>query len=56
MQVNGKLVCTITLPKGTDAAAAEAAALALPPVEHRLAGRKPRKVVVVPDRIVNVVA
>ncbi len=56
VQVNGKLVCTITLPKGTDAAAAEAAALALAPVEHRLAGRKPRKVVVVPDRIVNVVA
>jgi len=56
VQVNGKLRGTLVLPKGADAAAAEAAALALAPVVAQLAGRRPRKVVVVPDRIVNVVA
>jgi leucyl-tRNA synthetase len=56
VQVNGKLRGTMVLPKGSDAAAAEAAALALPPVVAQLGGKHPRKVVVVPDRIVNVVA
>ena len=56
VQVNGKLRGTMTLPKGADAGAAEAAALALAPVIAQLAGKRPRKVVVVPDRIVNVVA
>ncbi len=56
VQVNGKLAGTLTLPKGVDAKAAEAAALAMPAVQGKLAGKTPRKVVVVPDRIVNVVA
>jgi leucyl-tRNA synthetase len=46
----------LNLAKGIDAKAAETAALALDSVQHRLAGKAPKKVVVVPDRIVNVVA
>ena len=55
VQVNGKLRGTIELPVDADPAAAEAAALALPPVAAAMAGKPPRKVVVVPNRIVNVV-
>ena len=55
VQVNGKLRGTIDLPKDVDAKIAEAAALALDLVQAQLDGRPPRKVVVVPNRIVNVV-
>jgi leucyl-tRNA synthetase len=55
VQVNGKLRATLILPRDGDAAAAETAALALPAVQRALAGRAPRKVIVVPNRIVNVV-
>ena len=34
----------------------EQAALALPQIAHQLAGRAPKKIVVVPNRIVNLVA
>ncbi|MBI1273018.1 MAG: leucine--tRNA ligase [Alphaproteobacteria bacterium] len=56
VQVNGKLRATITLPAGTDKARAEAAALAEENVQRILAGAAPRKVIVVPDKIVNIVA
>jgi leucyl-tRNA synthetase len=56
VQVNGKLRGTVDLPKDAAATAAEAAALALPAVAALLAGKPPRKVIVVPNRIVNVVA
>ncbi len=56
VQVNGKLRGTVDLPKDAAATAAEAAALALPAVAAVLAGKPPRKVIVVPNRIVNVVA
>jgi len=56
VQVNGKLRATITLPKNADPALAESTALAQPGVVTALAGKPPRKVVVVPNRIVNVVA
>jgi leucyl-tRNA synthetase len=56
VQVNGKLRATITLPRDADRAAAETAALAEPAVGRALEGRSVRKVVVVPNRIVNVVA
>ncbi len=56
VQVNGKLRATITLPKGTDQKTAEAAALAEEGVVRALDGKPPRKVIVVPDKIVNVVA
>ncbi len=55
VQVNGKLRGTIELPVDVDKAAAERAALALPTVAQYLQGRAPKKVIVVPNRIVNVV-
>ena len=56
VQVNGKLRGTIELPRDVDKQAAETAALALPAVLQQLEGKAPRQVIVVPNRIVNVVA
>ena len=56
IQVNGKLRGTLDLPVDAAREAAEAAALDLPAVRRSLEGKAPRKVVVVPNRIVNVVA
>ncbi len=55
LQVNGKLRGAITVPTGADKAAIEAAALASPEVAKFAEGRKPKKVIVVPGRLVNVV-
>jgi leucyl-tRNA synthetase len=55
VQVNGKLRATLTLPRDGDPAAAEVEALALPAVRRALDGRAPRKVIIVSNRIVNVV-
>jgi leucyl-tRNA synthetase len=56
VQVNGKLRDTLTLPKGLPREDAEAAALASEKVVSFLAGKAPKKVIVVPDRLVNLVA
>jgi leucyl-tRNA synthetase len=56
VQVNGKLRGTISVAKGADAAACETAALDLPAVRKQLDGKPPRKVIVVRDKIVNIVA
>jgi leucyl-tRNA synthetase len=56
VQVNGKLRDTLNAPRGLDHAAAEALALASDKVQRQLAGVAPRKVIVVPDRLVNIVA
>jgi leucyl-tRNA synthetase len=56
VQVNGKLRDTLNAPRGLDRAAAEALALASDKVQRQLAGSPPRKVIVVPDRLVNIVA
>jgi leucyl-tRNA synthetase len=56
VQVNGKLRGTIDLPRDVAASEAEEAALALPQVARFLDGKAPKKVVVVPNRIVSVVA
>jgi leucyl-tRNA synthetase len=56
VQVNGKLRETMTAPRGLPKEEAEARALALPKVQSQLAGGSPRKVIVVPDRLVNIVA
>jgi leucyl-tRNA synthetase len=56
VQVNGKLRGTIDLPRDTASGEVEEAALALPQVVRFLDGRPPKKVVVVPNRIVSVVA
>jgi leucyl-tRNA synthetase len=56
VQVNGKLRATMDIPLDTASAAVEDAALALPQVARWLEGHAPRKVIVVPNRIVNIVA
>jgi leucyl-tRNA synthetase len=56
IQVNGKLRGTLDVPRDTDKAAIENAALELPLVLRWLEGRPPRKIIVVPNRIVNIVA
>jgi leucyl-tRNA synthetase len=56
VQVNGKLRETMTAPRGLAREEAESRALALPKVQSQLAGGTPRKVIVVPDRLVNIVA
>ena len=56
VQVNGKLRDTLSAPRGLDRAAAEELALASDKVQRQLAGATPRKVIVVPDRLVNIVA
>ena len=55
IQVNGKLRATLELPRGTDRAAAEAAALADERVRRHLDGGTVRKVIHVPDKLVNLV-
>ena len=56
VQVNGKLRDTLSAPRGLDRAAAEELALSSDKVQRQLAGAAPRKVIVVPDRLVNIVA
>ncbi|WP_315762417.1 leucine--tRNA ligase [Sphingomonas sp. Y38-1Y] len=56
VQVNGKLRDTLTMPKGAAREVVEAAALASENVVRILDGKAPRKVIVVPDRLVNLVA
>jgi leucyl-tRNA synthetase len=56
VQVNGKLRDTLTAPKGTGRETLEEMALASEKVVRILEGKAPRKVIVVPDRLVNVVA
>ena len=56
VQINGKKKGDLTIARDADQAAVEQAALALDFVQKALEGRPPRKVIVVPQRIVNVVA
>ena len=56
IQVNGKLRDTLTLPKDSSREDVEAAALASENVVRILEGRAPKKVIVVPGRLVNLVA
>ncbi|MCO5056000.1 leucine--tRNA ligase [Thermomonas sp.] len=56
VQVNGKLRGTLEVAPEASREAIEAAALALPAVAAQLAGSLPRKLIVVPGKIVNVVA
>jgi leucyl-tRNA synthetase len=55
VQVNGKLRGTLELLKDTPETDVRAAALALPNVAKAVAGKPPRSVIVVANRIVNVV-
>ncbi|PZO92090.1 MAG: leucine--tRNA ligase [Sphingomonas sanxanigenens] len=56
VQVNGKLRDTLTVAKGSPRETIEALALASENVVRILDGKPPRKVIVVPDRLVNLVA
>ena len=56
VQVNGKLRATITLPRDCPNDVAEAKALASEAVSRYLEGKTPKRVIVVPNRIINVVA
>lgn len=55
LQVNGKLRGSVTVPASADKAAIEAAALASEAFQKAANGAAPKKVVVVPGRLVNVV-
>ncbi len=56
VQVNGKKRADVTVARDAANHDIEAAVLALPPVQRALDGKKPKRVIVVPQRIVNVVA
>jgi leucyl-tRNA synthetase len=56
VQVNGKRRGEVVVAQGSDNQAVEKAALALEGVVRALAGTAPKKVIVVPNRIVNIVA
>jgi len=56
VQVNGKLRDTLTAPKGAGREALEEMALGSEKIVRQLDGKAPRKVIVVPDRLVNIVA
>jgi leucyl-tRNA synthetase len=56
IQVNGKLRDTLTAPKGAPREALEEMALSSEKIVRILDGKPPRKVIVVPDRLVNLVA
>ena len=55
LQVNGKLRGKLTVPSTADRAAIEHAAAASPEVRKHGNGARPKKIVVVPGRLVNVV-
>ena len=55
IQVNGKLRDRLEMPAGTSKEEAEQSALAAPKVQSYLEGRQIRKVIVVPERLVNIV-
>lgn len=55
VQVNGKKRGELTIARDADQDAVRAAALALDAVKSILAGGEPKKVIVVPQRIVNIV-
>jgi leucyl-tRNA synthetase len=55
VQINGRKRADVTVPRDSAASAVEAATMALDLVQKALEGRTPKKIVVVPNRIVNVV-
>ena len=56
LQINGKLRGSLRVPAGADRASIEAAALACEAASKHLAGAAPKKLIVVPGRLVNIVA
>ncbi len=56
VQINGKKRADVTVPRDANNADIEKAVLALDAVKKALEGKRPKKIIVVPQRIVNVVA
>ncbi len=56
IQINGKRRADVTVARDAGNADIEAAVLALDAVKRALDGKRPKKVIIVPQRIVNVVA
>lgn len=56
VQVNGRKRADVTVARDAAQPEVEAAVLALEPVQRALEGRAPKRIIVVPQRIVNVVA
>jgi leucyl-tRNA synthetase len=56
VQVNGKKRADVTVPRNAGNPEIEAAVLALEPIRRELGNRTPKRVIIVPQRIVNVVA
>jgi leucyl-tRNA synthetase len=56
LQVNGKLRGNLRVAKNADKATLEQLALAHEAVEKHLAGAAPKKIIVVPGRLINIVA
>ncbi|MDO9010455.1 MAG: leucine--tRNA ligase [Gallionella sp.] len=56
IQVNGKLRGNLTVAKTTDKATLEQLAVAHEAVQKQLAGAVPKKIIVVPGRLINIVA
>ena len=56
VQVNGKKRADVTIARDARNADIEASVLALDPIKRALDGKAPRKVIIVPQRIINVVA
>jgi leucyl-tRNA synthetase len=56
VQINGKKRADVTVARDAAAGEVEAAVLALEAVKRALEGRPPKRIIVVPQRIVNVVA
>ncbi|MFF0488977.1 leucine--tRNA ligase [Nocardia sp. NPDC004068] len=55
IQINGKVRTRIAAPADADPTTIESLALADPKAQEFLAGRTPRKVIVVPNRLINIV-
>lgn len=55
VQINGRVRARLAVPPGLSESEAEARALAAVPVARMLGGRRPRRVVHVPDRLLNLV-
>ncbi|QXQ06793.1 leucine--tRNA ligase [Sphingosinicellaceae bacterium] len=56
VQINGKLKDTVSIAKGLPRGDVEAIVLDLDKIRRALDGKPPRKIIVVPDRLVNLVA
>ena len=56
VQINGRKRADITVARDAGNADIETAVLALEAVKRALEGKRPKKVIIVPQRIVNVVA